>query len=89
MSNTPLNIVTKPNYLVIRPHHALSWELHVNYVCSKANQLFGNVPTQIKEHLYKQLLLPSIDICLGPLSHNGDSQTRDDATLCSHKPKKL
>ena len=70
MSNTPLNVVQQHTYVGIRLDHKLSWEPHVNYVCSKANHLFGflkrnlyNAPTQIKEHLYKQLLLPSIEYC--------------------------
>ena len=63
-------IVQQHTYLGIRLDHKLSWEPHVNYVCSKANRLLGflkrnsyNGPTQIKEHLYKQLLLPSIEYC--------------------------
>ena len=70
MSNTSLNIVSEHTYLGIRLHHTLSWEPHVNYICGKANRLLGflkrnlyNAPIQIKEHLYKQLLLPSIEYC--------------------------
>ena len=68
MSNIPLNIVSEHTYLGIRLHHTLSWEPHINYISGKANCLFGflkrnlyNAPIQIKEHLYKQLLLPSIE----------------------------
>jgi len=70
MSNSPLNTVLEHTYLGIRLHHKLSWEPHVNYTCGKANRLLGfmkrnlhNAPTQIKEYLYKQLLLPSIEYC--------------------------
>ena len=70
MSNIPLNIASEHAYLDIHLHHRLSWEPHVNYVCGKANRLLGflkrnlyNAPIQIKEHLYKQLLLPSIEYC--------------------------
>ena len=70
MSNIPLNVVQQHTYLGIRQDHKLSWEPHVNYICSKANHLLGflkrnscNAPTQIKEHLYKQLLLPLIKCC--------------------------
>ena len=70
MSNIPLNIVSEHTYLGIRLHHTLSWEPHVNYICGKANRLLRflkrnlyNAPIQIKEHLYKQLLLPSIEYC--------------------------
>ena len=58
------------NYLSIRLHHKLSWEPHINYICNKANRLLGflkrnlyNAPLEIKEHVYKQLLLPSIEYC--------------------------
>ena len=67
MSNTPLNVVQQHTCLGVCQDHKLSWEPHVNYICSKANHLLGflkrnsyNGPTQIKEHLYKQLLLPSM-----------------------------
>jgi len=70
MSNIPLDTVLEHNYLGIRLHHKLSWDPHVNYICNKANRLLGflkrnlyNAPLQIKEHVYKQLLLPSIEYC--------------------------
>ena len=64
MSNTSLDVVQQHTHLGIRLDHKLSWEPHVNYVCGKANRLLVflkrnsfDAPTQIKEHLYKQLLL--------------------------------
>jgi len=70
MSHVPLNIVSEHTYLGIHLHHKLPWELHVNYICGKANCLLGfmkrnlyNAQIQIKENLYKQLLLPSIEYC--------------------------
>ena len=63
-----LNTVTKHEYLGICLHHKLSWSLHVDHVQNKANRLLGflkwnlyNTSTQIKEHVHKQLLLPSIE----------------------------
>jgi len=70
MFDTPLDTVLEHNYLGIRLHHKLSWEPHINYICAKANRLLGvfkrnlhNAPTEIKEHVYKQLLLPSVEYC--------------------------
>ena len=57
---------------LLGPHDTLPCVL----ICGKANRLLGflkrnlyNAPIQIKEHLYKQLLLPSISH-LGSLSPN-------------------
>ena len=61
MFDTPLDTVLEHNYLGIRLHHKLSWEPHINYICTKANLLKRNLqyaPKEIKEHVYKQLLLP-------------------------------
>jgi len=63
--------VFEHNYLGIRLHYKLSWDPHVNYICNKTNQLLGflkrnlyNAPSsEIKEHVYKQLVLPSIEYC--------------------------
>ena len=62
-----MNITT---YLGIRLHHKLSREPHINYICTKANRLLGFLkrnlqyaPIEIKEHIYKQLLLPSLEYC--------------------------
>ena len=70
ISNSPLNTVLEHTYLGIHLHHRLSWESHVDYTCGKANNLLGfmkrnlhNAPMKIKEYLYKQLLLPSIEYC--------------------------
>ena len=70
MSNIPLSVVSEHTYLGIRLDHKLSWEPHVNFICGKANRLLGflkrnlhNAPFEIKEYLYKQLLLPSIEYC--------------------------
>jgi len=70
MSNVSLATVLEHNYLGIRLHHKLSWDPHINYICNKANRFLGflkrnlhNAPLQIKEHVYKQLLLPSIEYC--------------------------
>ena len=67
-----LNTVTEHEYLGICLHHKLSWSPHVffDHVWNKANCLLGflkrnlyNTSTQNKEHVYKQLLLPSIECC--------------------------
>ena len=70
MSGVPLSTVLEHNYLGIRLHHKLSWDPHINYICSKASQLLGflkralcTAPLEIKDYLYKQLLLPSIEYC--------------------------
>ena len=51
---------------LLGPHDTLPCVL----ICGKANRLLGflkrnlyNAPIQIKEHLYKQLLLPSMEYC--------------------------
>ena len=63
MSGVPLITVLEHNYLGIRFHHKLSWDPHINYICSKASQLLGflkralrTTPLEIKDYLYKQLL---------------------------------
>lgn len=70
MCNISLNMVTEHEYLGICLHHKLSWGPYVDRVRNKANRLLGslkrnlcNAPVQIKEHVYKQLLLPSIEYC--------------------------
>ena len=70
MCNMPLNIVTEHEYLGICLHHKLSWSPHIDRVRNKANRLLGflkrniyNASTQIKEYVYKQLLLPSVEYC--------------------------
>ena len=70
MSDVPLTTVLEHNYLGICLHHKLFWDPHINYICSKASQLLGflkralrTVPLEIKDYLYKQLLLPSVEHC--------------------------
>ena len=70
MSDVPLATVVEHNYLRIRLHHKLSWDPRISYIYNKANRLLGflkrnlhNAPLEIKEHVYKQLLLPSIEYC--------------------------
>ena len=62
--------VLERDYLGVRLHHKLSWRPHVDHICNKASRLLGflkrnlhSSPVQIKEYLYKQLLLPSIEYC--------------------------
>ena len=64
MNDIPLNTVLEQNYLGIRLHHKLSWRPHVDHICNKASQILGflkrnlySSSVQIKEYLYKQLLL--------------------------------
>ena len=77
--STPLNTVLEHDYLGVCLHHKLSWRPHVDHMCNKASRLLGflkrnlySSSAQIKEYLYKQLLLPSIEyysaMHLGPLS---------------------
>ena len=70
MCNISLNIVTEHKYLGICLHHKLSWSSHTDRVQNKENRLLGflkrnlyNASTQIKECVYKQLLLPSVEYC--------------------------
>ena len=70
MCNISWNIVTEHEYLFICLYHKLSWSAHIDCVQNKANRLLGflkqnlyNASTQIKEYVYKQLLLPSVGYC--------------------------
>jgi len=64
MSNIPLATVLEHNYLGIRLHHKLSWDPHVNYIYNSASWIpKKKSPVEIKEHVYKQLVLPSIEYC--------------------------
>ena len=54
--------------LGVHLHHKLSWSPHVNHTCNKMNHTLGflnrnlyHTPQNIKEYIYKQLVLPSID----------------------------
>ena len=48
-------------------HYKLSWSLHVNNICNKANRLIGflqrNLPIRLKEVAYKHLVLPCLEYC--------------------------
>ena len=82
ISNVPLTTVKEHNYLGICLHHKLSWKPHVDRICNKANRLLGflkrNLYTmdhhKLKNTLYKQLLLPSIEYCSAVWDpcHQGD-----------------
>ena len=70
MSDMPLNTVLEHDYLGVRLHHKLSWRPQIDRICNKASRLLGflkrnlySSSAQIKEYLYKQLLLPSIEYC--------------------------
>ena len=91
MCNIPLSIVEEHDYLGIRLHNKLSWEPQMNHIYSKANHLLGflkrnlyHAPQHTKEHVYKQLLLPSIEYCsaLWDPYHQSDiaKQARHDLT---------
>ena len=41
MSETPLEVVEKHDYLGVRLHHKLSWSPRVNHICNKANRYVG------------------------------------------------
>ena len=62
-----LDTVTEHDYLGVYLHHTLSWSPHVDHIRNKANRLLKrnllNASTQIKEYVYKQLLLPSNEYC--------------------------
>ena len=67
MNDIPLNTVLEHDYLGVHLHHKLSWRPHVDHICNKASRLLGflkrnlhSSPVQIKEYLYKQLLLRSL-----------------------------
>ena len=64
MSNISLNLVTDHQYLGICLHHKLPWGSLVERIRYKVIHLLGflkpnlyNAPTQVKEHIYKELLL--------------------------------
>ena len=71
MNDIPLNSYCfGHDYLGVHLHHKLSWRPHVDHICNKASGLLGflkrnlhSSPVQIKEYLYKHLLLPSIEYC--------------------------
>ena len=67
MYEIPLQFVKNHHYLGILSDNKLSWTPHINSLCSKANHLLGflcktlhHCPSNLKEHAYKQIVLPSI-----------------------------
>ena len=53
MLNVPLKIVLERNYLGIRLHHKLSWEIHISYICNKANRFPGFLKKTYAIRLWK------------------------------------
>ena len=68
MYDIPLQFVKNRHYLGILLDNKLSWTPHMNSLCSKVNRLLGvlrrilhHCPSDLKEHAYKQMVLPSIE----------------------------
>ena len=81
MNGVPLKLVEKIKYLGIYLNNKLSWHVHIDYICNKANNrllsfLRRNLHCchkHFKEYAYKQFLLPSIEYCCtiwDPYHHN-------------------
>ena len=70
MNGTALESVENHSYLGVQLHCKLSWSLHVNSICTRANRLIGFLqrnlrycPTRLKETAYKHLVLPCLEYC--------------------------
>ena len=46
MDGTPLMTTEQHSYLGVQLHHKLSWEPHIDYICSKANRTLGFPPKE-------------------------------------------
>ena len=72
MQGVQLTTVKQHHYLGILLDQKLSWHPHIDQICNKANRLLGllkrNLPKNnncqtIREHSYKQLILPMLSYC--------------------------
>lgn len=64
----PLQHVTSYKYLVVHITNNLSWQTHINYICSNANRTLGylrrnfsNAPLSLKILLYRSLVRPKLE----------------------------
>ena len=76
MYEIPLQFVKNHHYLGILLDNKLSWTPHINSLCSKVNCLLGflcrtlhHCPSNLKEHAYKQIVLPSLNTVLQSRIH--------------------
>ena len=70
MCRVPLEIVEQHSYLGVCLRHRLSWQPHIDSLCSKANHLSGflyrnlkHCPRKLKECAYKQMILLILECC--------------------------
>ena len=68
MKGIPLESVEE--HVLLTLHHGMSWKLHINNVCNKANRLLGflrrnlhHCSLNLKEMTYKHLILPCLGYC--------------------------